>query len=383
VPAPWYSTEPLIRSRFVRRDNRFVVTHRQGGTTATAYLSNSGRLGEILVDGVDVLLAERPKSRHHHEVLAAGWTARFAGDTPRVVMLNSGRINRVVETMIERGLVRELAGYRLIKREPAWGHGRFDFLLADRGGAELLLEVKSVTLVEHGVAMFPDAASERGTRHLGALLAAADPPRRRTAVLFLVQGDADRFAPDVHNDPAFGRALLAARERVEIWPMALTPELTAEQRLVFAGPPRPLALPWSAIERASADAGCIGLLAHIEGGGARAAGAAAMGQGVWFGIEAAPKDLAQELRRTLAPRRQPRSHLAQLGAAASRSRGFALRGVGSPCSVAAAMAGAGPRRIALAGETCCPGHAIGFATWPEATATFQRALTALRAAPFG
>jgi sugar fermentation stimulation protein A len=90
------------------------------------------------------------------------------------------------------------------------GRSRFDFALRDLRGAETLVEVKSVTLVEDGVALFPDAPTVRGARHLSEL---EDYVRAggRALVLFVVQrGDARAVAPNARTDPRFARALLSA-----------------------------------------------------------------------------------------------------------------------------------------------------------------------------
>jgi sugar fermentation stimulation protein A len=77
-----------------------------------------------------------------------------------------------------------MGGLSVVRREPTYGGSRLDFLLGD-GSERLLLEVKSCTLVEEGVALFPDAPTERGTRHLMALESFLG--EGRASVLFLIQ----------------------------------------------------------------------------------------------------------------------------------------------------------------------------------------------------
>ncbi len=93
-----------------------------------------------------------------------------------------------------------------MRREPAYGAGRFDLELAC-GGERCLVETKSVTLVRDACALFPDAPTERGRRHLLELSHAAA-AGLRAAVVFIVQRpDAERFAPHAAADPAFALAL--------------------------------------------------------------------------------------------------------------------------------------------------------------------------------
>jgi sugar fermentation stimulation protein A len=124
--------------------------------------------------------------------------------------------NALVERGFRQRAVAGYRGYRFLRREPAMGQRRADFLLA-RGEARCLVEVKSVTLVEDGVAVFPDAPTARGRAHLEHLIAA----RRRgveAVVLFVIQrGDAVAFVPNARTDPAFAAALTrAAKEGVRV-----------------------------------------------------------------------------------------------------------------------------------------------------------------------
>jgi sugar fermentation stimulation protein A len=124
--------------------------------------------------------------------------------------------NVLVDAALREGRLAGFCGYRILRREPIVGRHRLDFLL-ERGTRRCLLEVKSVTLVEEGVALFPDAPTLRGTQHLKLLMAA----RRKgleAAVLFVVQrADAVAVAPNRAADGKFAAALQrAAAEGVRV-----------------------------------------------------------------------------------------------------------------------------------------------------------------------
>ncbi len=124
--------------------------------------------------------------------------------------------NALLAETLRAGRIAPLRGYGPPRAEVRHGASRLDFLL-ERPGARCLVETKSVTLVERGVALFPDAPTARGRRHVEALARA----RRRgtdAAVVFVVQReDAQRFRPNVAADPALARGLArAARAGVRI-----------------------------------------------------------------------------------------------------------------------------------------------------------------------
>ncbi len=194
----------LVPGRFLRRLNRFAALVDVAGKEERVHVRNSGRLKELFVPGQPVLL-ERART--------PGRSTRF---TLALVRLCSGDVsadahlpNVLVEAALREGRLAGFGGYQILRREPILGRQRLDFLL-ERGTRRCLLEVKSVTLVERGVALFPDAPTLRGARHLKVLTAG----RRRglgAAILFVVQReDAVAFAPNWAADPVFGAALRRA-----------------------------------------------------------------------------------------------------------------------------------------------------------------------------
>ncbi|MHC1564193.1 MAG: DNA/RNA nuclease SfsA [Candidatus Hecatellaceae archaeon] len=114
---------------------------------------------------------------------------------------------------LRQGELEEFKGFRILKAEPRLGGTRLDFLLEKKGGGRLLVEVKSCTLAENGVAMFPDAPTERGRRHLETLARMAG-GGWRAAIVFLAQReDVERFQPNHREDPRFAEALRKAWEK--------------------------------------------------------------------------------------------------------------------------------------------------------------------------
>lgn len=223
---------PLLEARFVARPNRFLTIVRLGGgRQVEAHLPDPGRLRELLVPGRPVWVrpAEGPNRRTRYTL------ALTKAPSGELVSLVTTLPNALVGEALEAGLIGELAGWRLEAREHAWGRSRFDFLLSS-GTRRLLLEVKSVTLVEAGRALFPDAVTARGARHVREL-AAARAADLDAAVLFVLQRrGASSITAARSIDPVFADALAdaaAAGVRLLGYRCRVTPD---EARLMEAVP---------------------------------------------------------------------------------------------------------------------------------------------------
>jgi len=178
----------LCEASFIERPNRFVVRGSLEGTVVDAHCPNPGRMLEILLPGTPLLLRRLPekpdrpgatKRRLDHSLVAA----RHRGI---LIPLASARANDLAEKTVLPVLFPEATA---VRREVTLGRSRLDFLLefGDRvgvgastrpGSEQLFLEVKACTLIEEGTAMFPDAPTLRGVKHLEELEALADQGRR-------------------------------------------------------------------------------------------------------------------------------------------------------------------------------------------------------------
>jgi sugar fermentation stimulation protein A len=201
---------PLLPARFVARPNRFLTVIELAGGLVEAHLPDPGRLRELLTPGVRVWAR------------AAAGGARRTQYTLTLVEAPSGELvslvatyaNDLVEHALAAGRIGELAGWRIERREYRWGSSRFDFLLACDGGEErMLLEVKSVTLVEDGCALFPDAVTARGTRHVTQLARSTEDGYRATVIFVVQRADAASVTAARSIDPVFANALAEARDR--------------------------------------------------------------------------------------------------------------------------------------------------------------------------
>jgi sugar fermentation stimulation protein A len=184
-----------LRATFVERPNRYVALVRRDGEALRAHMPNPGRLTGTLAPGRTVLLDGPFPER------SCPWTVLAVREGRTWVGTVTTLPNRLFPRLHARGLFPALPAGPLRGEVPV-GASRFDFALG-----ETLVEVKSVTLARGGRALFPDAVTARGARHLGELAehAAAGRP---TAVVFVAQrGDVAWVEPEDEVDPDFGAAL--------------------------------------------------------------------------------------------------------------------------------------------------------------------------------
>lgn len=202
---------PLVPSRFVQRHNRFLlqVVLEDSGDAVDAHMADPGRLRELLLPGSRIWL--QPASSPSRKTR---WTAVLveSSDKRELVSLDTTLPNRLIRRALEEDALPEVAGWTLVRAEFPLGRSRLDFLMEDAGGRQMAMEVKSVTLVEDGVALFPDAVTERGARHVKELGELARKGEWEAAVLFVVQrSDARKVRAARSIDPKFAQALEDAK----------------------------------------------------------------------------------------------------------------------------------------------------------------------------
>ena len=194
--------DTILKATYTGRPNRFVVTLDLNGESVLAHLPNPGRMWELLFTGVTMYIVphDKPDAKTKYRVVGIERDGV-------VIMLDTNYSNDVAQHLIENKLIPGWEQWRVVRREYTVKlHGttsRFDLLLTNDEGEEFLLEVKSCTLFSKTGAMFPDAITERGRKHLLHLRELQD-EGYHTGVLFLVQWDqAQWFLPDYHTDLEF------------------------------------------------------------------------------------------------------------------------------------------------------------------------------------
>lgn len=204
VPLPSPLTPVWIR----QRRNRFTVEAQlaDDGQWVMLHLPNSGRMQELLTPGTRGLafLEHLPQRRTSGTL----YLVRYQG---RWVSVDARMPNRLFARCLEEEGLPPFRGYPSWRAEVRWGQCRVDFLLEAPGRPPCLVETKSCNLVEDGLALFPDAPTTRGTRHLLELAAAVQEGYRAAVVWFVQRDDAAALAPHRTADPDFAHALAHAR----------------------------------------------------------------------------------------------------------------------------------------------------------------------------
>jgi len=240
-------------ARFLARPNRFVLRCDLDGEVIDAYLPNPGRLWELLFAGCRLYLSENRSG------VKLPYTVVAMEKEGIPILLHTHLANDAAEMLLRRGLVPGLEDARIVKREATFGDSRFDFLL-EKDGRKMVLEVKNCTLFGSTLAMFPDAVTRRGSRHLEGLLRLAS-SGIPAGVLFLVQWPrAQYFMPEHHTDLTFAQTLLRCRDRILIEALALN----WNADLSLDGAVKRLIIPWDVIERKSRDGGCYILILKLD-----------------------------------------------------------------------------------------------------------------------
>jgi sugar fermentation stimulation protein A len=364
-----------IRARFLRRPNRFLIQCKWKGRILSAFLPNPGRLQELLLPGHIIYLTKEEKSKGRKTY----YTAVAVDRKGHPIMLHTHRTNEVARRLLQRGKVPGLERARIVKSEIRVGRSRFDFLMKE-GNKDILLEVKSCTLVGERIAMFPDAVTERGARHLKELAEMSE-EGLRTVVLFIVHWPfAEVFMPDYHTDFKFSQTLLDIRDRVEVIPVSVrwNGDLSLSPNI---GIPE---IPWDRIEKEAKDRGSYLLILSLKRN--RAISVGKLGKvhfrkGFYIYVGSAMANLSKRMERHRRLRKQHHWHIDELRAITGFHSVLAIRSSDRlECEIAKAMSTIAEWSVPKFGSTdcSCETHLFGMPSDPFESESFHKMLQYFR-----
>ncbi len=188
---------------FLDRPNRFIARVQMGDAVEVCHVKNTGRCRELLVPGARVILAEaaNPRRKTRYDLVAV-----YKGNM--LVNMDSQAPNEAAAEYLERLFPQA----DWIRRECVQGDSRLDFYIRSCG-REIFIEVKGCTLEQEGAALFPDAPTERGVKHLKELARLARLGYEAWALFVIQMKGPHCFAPNDAMHPAFGQALREAADQ--------------------------------------------------------------------------------------------------------------------------------------------------------------------------
>ena len=203
----------FIHARLIKRYKRFLADVRlDNDEVITVHCPNTGSMKNCVEENAEIWLSDsdNPKRKYRYT-----WEyLKTSGG--HHIGVNSGNANQLVESAIRDDLVEQLVGYETIRPEVKYGdeNSRIDLLLQDVKRQDCFVEVKSVTLLEdpssRGIGYFPDAVSERGSKHLRELIRMSQSDARSVLFFCVQHTGIQEVRPADHIDYGYGKLLREA-----------------------------------------------------------------------------------------------------------------------------------------------------------------------------
>lgn len=192
----------IIKGTFISKPNRFIANVVVNGKMETAHVKNTGRLGELLREGAAIYM------QHHEEAARrTKWSLIGVEKDGRLVNIDSQAPNKVMLEWLQTGKL--FKNIKRIKKEYSFGGSRIDFFV-ETDKDKVLIEVKGVTLEIGNIAMFPDAPTERGVKHIFELCDSLKEGYRAFVVFVIQMAGVRYFTPNAATHQAFADALIYA-----------------------------------------------------------------------------------------------------------------------------------------------------------------------------
>jgi len=191
---------------FLSRPNRFIAEIEINGKVETCHVKNTGRCKELLIPGTTAYVnaANNPSRTTKYDLVAVN-----KGDT--LINIDSQAPNAAFSEYLQQGKFTDAGHITTIKSEARYNTSRFDFYV-ETATCNAFIEVKGVTLEYNGIAMFPDAPTQRGIKHLTELAACVKDGYNAFVVFVIQMKGVSQFMPNNTIHAAFGETLAKAVE---------------------------------------------------------------------------------------------------------------------------------------------------------------------------
>lgn len=226
----------FIEGTLIKRYKRFLADVKlESGEIITAHCPNSGSMKGYKEEGLRVWLS---KSNNPKRKLAYTWEM-VEDSSGEKIFVYAAKANTLVKEAIEEGTIKELQSYDEIRTEVKYGsqNSRIDLLL-EKDNEKCYIEVKSVTMKEGDILMFPDAVTSRGQKHLQELMEVKAKGDRALLFFAVLREGGNGFLPAAEIDPVYAQLLHEARDKgveILIYQVAFKGlEISLEKKIDFA-----------------------------------------------------------------------------------------------------------------------------------------------------
>lgn len=198
---------PLVKGKLIKRYKRFLADiELENGNVVVAHCTNSGSMKSCIEEGAPVYLSQ---AKDPNRKTKFTWEIIFINND--WVGINTGVPNKLAFEYIKENKIPKLSNYKIVKREVKFGDSRFD-VYCENENEKCFVEVKNVTMKEGNQALFPDAVTTRGQKHLNTLVEVKKQGMRAVMLYIIQRSDVVGFGPAKEIDPDYAKAMKIASE---------------------------------------------------------------------------------------------------------------------------------------------------------------------------
>lgn len=198
--------ENIKQGIFLKRPNRFLAEVLINGKAEICHVKNTGRCKELLIPEESIVFVE---DHGNLETRKTRYSVVLVKKGNILINIDSQAPNKAVYQWMKKGEF--LPNISTLRAEKKYGNSRFD-IYAEANERKIFMEVKGVTLEQKGIALFPDAPTERGLKHIEELCACMKEGYEAVIIFVIQMKGVTEFRPNYTTHPEFGKALQKARK---------------------------------------------------------------------------------------------------------------------------------------------------------------------------
>ena len=199
----------LIKATILKRYKRFLSDIKlDSNEIVCAHVPNTGSMTKCWAENWDAYISKSDDPKRKLK-----YTLELTHNGQSFICVNTGIANKIAKEALEKGVIKELADYKNIKPEQKILDSRLDFYLTGDDLVDAFVEVKNVTLKDDKTtALFPDAVTTRGQKHLVDLMKIKEMGHRAVMLYVVNREDVSSFSPAIDIDPKYSQLLKEAKD---------------------------------------------------------------------------------------------------------------------------------------------------------------------------